>query len=264
MSLASTRAASAGSRRRPIMRRSGSRWAVISRPTAPASPWRACSSSRSVSLASLLMRSPPGRKPPTCPRLFYHAGRLPTMPRRAGEEHRGNRRGASYNSPVGAEAQPQQAVETTAPYPVRPRDLHPMSSSAASTGTSSKYPHLPPMHRVGDLIAPKAPQTTAASGLDESSLTDLALKLAFTVARFTTDWAAQKLHLPLSLTSEILELLMREGLVDETMKTSATRSHYRITQRGLEHAGRLLEVCGYVGPTPVRLEAYASMLRWQF
>ncbi len=139
-----------------------------------------------------------------------------------------------------------------------------MSSSAASTATSSKYPHLPPMHRVGDLIAPRAPQVAAASGLDESSLTDLALKLAFTVARFTTDWAAQRLHLTLPLTSEILELLMREGLLDETMKTSATRSHYRITQRGLEHAGRLLEVCGYVGPTPVRLESYAAMLRWQF
>src|SRR5262249_60087548 len=27
---------------------------------------------------------------------------------------------------------------------------------------------------------------------------------------------------------------------------------------------RALEVCGYIGPAPVSLEAYAAMLRWQF
>ena len=31
-----------------------------------------------------------------------------------------------------------------------------------------------------------------------------------------------------------------------------------------EHAGRLLEVSGYIGPAPVSLEAYRAMLRWQF
>src|SRR5205823_8687239 len=34
--------------------------------------------------------------------------------------------------------------------------------------------------------------------------------------------------------------------------------------RGREQAVRLLEVCGYIGPAPVRLEAYSAMLRWQF
>src|SRR5262249_7872136 len=41
-------------------------------------------------------------------------------------------------------------------------------------------------------------------------------------------------------------------------------SHYRITDRGREHASRAMETCGYIGPAPVRLEAYAAMLRWQF
>jgi predicted ATPase with chaperone activity len=52
--------------------------------------------------------------------------------------------------------------------------------------------------------------------------------------------------------------------MEETMQTSQGRSHYKITQRGREHAERLLEVCGYIGPAPVRLEAYKAMLRWQF
>src|SRR5262249_55916036 len=40
--------------------------------------------------------------------------------------------------------------------------------------------------------------------------------------------------------------------------------HYRITDRGREHAARAMEVCGYIGPAPVRLDTYAAMLRWQF
>jgi predicted ATPase with chaperone activity len=74
----------------------------------------------------------------------------------------------------------------------------------------------------------------------------------------------KQLHLSPPLGQEVLEQVCREGLVEETMRTSETSSHYRITQRGREHAARSLEVCGYIGPAPVRLEAYAAMLRWQF
>jgi hypothetical protein len=120
------------------------------------------------------------------------------------------------------------------------------------------------MVRVGDLVAPKAPQDIRSARLEEGVLTDLALRLAYTVARFTTDWVAKRLHLSLDLAREVLEQLCREGLVEETLQTSESRSHYRITQRGREHGGRLLEVCAYIGPAPVRLEAYGAMLRWQF
>jgi hypothetical protein len=127
-----------------------------------------------------------------------------------------------------------------------------------------KDPHLPPMLRVGNLLAPKAPQGMAAARLEEGVLTDLAMRLAYGVARFTTDWMCKQLHLPLPLVHEVLERLCHQGLVEETMRTSEASSHYKITERGREHAARLLEVCGYVGPAPVHLEAYAAMLRWQF
>ncbi len=120
------------------------------------------------------------------------------------------------------------------------------------------------MHRLGELIAPRAPQDLTSARLDEGVLTDLAVKLAYTVARFTTDWMGKQLHLSLALTGELLEQLCREGLVEETLRTGQGRSHYRITDRGREHATRVLQVCGYIGPAPVRLEAYAAMLRWQF
>ena len=61
-----------------------------------------------------------------------------------------------------------------------------------------------------------------------------------------------------------MQLLAIDGLVEELWQTGQDSSHYKITQRGRELAGRLLEVGGYIGPAPVRLEAYAAMLRWQF
>jgi MoxR-like ATPase len=120
------------------------------------------------------------------------------------------------------------------------------------------------MIRVGDVLAPKAPQDIASAGVEDTDLTDLALKMAYTVARFSSDWAAKKLHMSLPLIGAVMEQLGREGLVEETLRTAQGRSHYKITQRGRERAGRLLEICAYIGPAPVRLEAYAAMLRWQF
>jgi predicted ATPase with chaperone activity len=120
------------------------------------------------------------------------------------------------------------------------------------------------MLRVGDLLAPRAPEDVAAARLEDGVLADLAVKLAHTVSRFTTDWVGKHLHLSLPLVQEVLEQLCRQGLLEETMRTNAASSHYRITQEGREQALRLLEVSAYIGPAPVRLEAYAAMLRWQF
>src|SRR6516165_11318491 len=139
-----------------------------------------------------------------------------------------------------------------------------MDPSAAIGDGPSKDPYLPPLHRVGELLAPKAPQKLAAAQLEEGALTDLAVKLAFTVARFTTDWVCKRLHISMALAGDVLEQLCRDGLAEQTMQTSQGRAHYKITQRGREHAARVLELSGYMGPAPVRLEAYAAMLRWQF
>jgi hypothetical protein len=139
-----------------------------------------------------------------------------------------------------------------------------MDSSVAIDDTPSKDPYLPPMHRVGDVAVPTAPQDLGAAQLEEGVLTDLAVRLSYTVARFTTDWLAKRLHVSMPLARDVLEQLCREGLVEETLQISESRSHYRSTQRGREHGGRLMEICGYIGPAPVRLEAYAAMLRWQF
>jgi predicted ATPase with chaperone activity len=114
------------------------------------------------------------------------------------------------------------------------------------------------------VIAPKAPQDIAGAQMEEGILTDLAVKLAYTAARVNTKWVGQQLHLSMSLAGLVMEQACRDGLAEETMQTSQGNAHYRITTRGREHAARVLEVCGYIGPAPVSLEAYSAMLRWQF
>jgi DNA-binding PadR family transcriptional regulator len=144
--------------------------------------------------------------------------------------------------------------------------MHTMSSHVATgdAPVKEKDPYLPSLHRVGDIGAPTAPQDIPSAGLGERVLTDLALKLAYTVSRFATDSVAKHLHLSLSLADEVLEQLCREGLVEETLRTGPGKSHYTITPMGRESAERLLEVCRYIGPAPVDLKAYSAMLRWQF
>ncbi len=128
----------------------------------------------------------------------------------------------------------------------------------------AKDPFMPAMVKIGDIIAPKAPQDIESAGLEETVLGDLVVRLAYTVARFTTDWVAKRLHLSMPLVRELMAQLAREGLIEEMWQTGVGSAHYKITQRGREHGTRLFEVCGYIGPAPVRLEAYAAVLRWQF
>jgi hypothetical protein len=145
-------------------------------------------------------------------------------------------------------------------------DEKPASNAETATKeTPTKDPYAPALHRLGsDLVAPKPPQDVASSGLEEETLTGLVLKLAFTVTRFTTEVVSKRLHISPALTNILLEKLCMSGQLEQLWQTSQASSHYKITEHGLEQAERQIEVCGYVGPAPVRLETYAAMLRWQF
>lgn len=126
-------------------------------------------------------------------------------------------------------------------------------------------PDLPPLTRIGDIVAPAALTDVHEINKQElQTLMDMALKYAATVARFTTDGIAKQLHLSLPLTRDMLALLCQEGQIEELWQTGEGSAHYKIAQQGRDYAIRLTEVCGYVGPAPVRMESYAAMLRWQF
>jgi DNA-binding PadR family transcriptional regulator len=138
------------------------------------------------------------------------------------------------------------------------------AASVAASDVAAEDPHLPPMIQVGDVLAPKAPKDIASARLEEGTLTDLAVKLAYAINRFTIDWVCKRLRLSEALAEDVLDQLTREGLIEQSMISSEAQRRYRITERGRQHAERSLEVCAYMGPAPVSLEAYSAMLRWQF
>lgn len=134
----------------------------------------------------------------------------------------------------------------------------------ASANTTAKDPHLPPMGKLGEMFCPRAPQTIAEARLDDGALVELAVKFAYTINRFTTEWLGERLHVGPALASAVIAQLSMEGLIEETMMTSGGKPTYRVTERGTRHAERAMEVCGYLGPAPVSLEAYSAMLQWEF
>ncbi len=135
---------------------------------------------------------------------------------------------------------------------------------AASANTPRRDPDLPPLGRLGDLYCPRAPQTVAEARLEEGALTDLTLKVAYTINRFTEEWLCERLFISPALAAAIAAQLAQEGLIEETMMSTRERHTYKMTEAGRKQAERALEVCGYSGPAPVSLEAYAAMLRWEF
>jgi hypothetical protein len=123
--------------------------------------------------------------------------------------------------------------------------------------------HLPPLVATGDGQAPKAPTDPREAGISPAILRDLALKAAYTVPQFTTEWAARQLRLPQTLAGELLEHLRTEQLLEILGSSGPFGFRYAISGRGRERAARLLDVSGYVGPAPVSLEAYTAMIEWQ-
>ena len=124
-------------------------------------------------------------------------------------------------------------------------------------------PALPRLMPLEDGFAPQAPTTLAETGIDPAVLADLALKAAYTVPNFITEWAARRLHLPLQLAQQLFEQLRQDRLVEVLGQSGPFSYKFAVTQRGRERAGRLVEISGYVGPAPVSLEAYTAMLEWQ-
>jgi hypothetical protein len=123
--------------------------------------------------------------------------------------------------------------------------------------------HLPPLRQHDGELVPQAPTDPRYTGMSPATLQDLALKLAHSVPQFTTESAARQLCLPQALVGELLELMRTEQLVEVLGSSGPLGFRYAISSRGRERAARLLEVSGYIGPTPVSLAAYTAMIEWQ-
>lgn len=91
----------------------------------------------------------------------------------------------------------------------------------------------------------------------------LAIKIAATTANFTTQWMVEHLKLPHRLVDQLLWHLKEEKLVEILGQTGPLTYNYRATNAGLDLASRLMNLCGYIGPTPVSLPEYADSVHAQ-
>jgi hypothetical protein len=114
-----------------------------------------------------------------------------------------------------------------------------------------------------ETMGPPVPEEIADTGVSEGFLCDLALKHVAMLAEPTTNAVAERLHLPRTLTEELLQLLYREKLIEVRLQTTPGSTRYAMLDHGWERLARLQTACGYTGAAPVSLRDYAHMMRLQ-
>ncbi len=112
-------------------------------------------------------------------------------------------------------------------------------------------------------FTPQAPAKVEDTGLDRSLLNELVLKLSSTTYSFTTEWAAERLHLPVQIVEDLLHELVDEAFLEILGEESPFTHRYTASGRGRAEAARAMEVCSYVGAAPVPLELYHEQLEAQ-
>jgi hypothetical protein len=112
-------------------------------------------------------------------------------------------------------------------------------------------------------MGPPLPEELADTGIAEGFLCDLALKHVAMLPEPTTTLVAERMHLPRTLTEDVLQKLYREKLIEVKMQSAIGSTRYAMLDHGWDRLSRLLSVCGYTGPAPVSLNDYAHMMRLQ-
>ncbi|MGD2143990.1 MAG: ATP-binding protein [Anaerolineae bacterium] len=112
----------------------------------------------------------------------------------------------------------------------------------------------------------RRPSSIKETGLTIGLLTELALKLIYSAGEMEAREICDELRLPFTgVTQQVLELLDREELVNilGSEGFSAQTYRYTISNRGIARVHEAMEHSRYVGPAPVPLERYNTMMRAQ-
>lgn len=112
-------------------------------------------------------------------------------------------------------------------------------------------------------MGPPLPEELADTGISEAFLCDLALKHVAMLPEPTTVTISERINLPRMLTEEVLQKLYREKLIEVKMQSAIGSTRYAMLDHGWDRLGRLLSICGYVGPAPVSLRDYSHMMTLQ-
>jgi hypothetical protein len=133
-------------------------------------------------------------------------------------------------------------------------------SGLASEAASEADPSTLPVAEIDGVLLPATPPSLKDTGIDLDVLLNLTLKLACISPNFDTEWATRQLRLPLSLTADLLEQLRVQKLIEVLGGAGPFTYRFRVTQAGRERGEWLMAISGYVGPVPVSLPAYTSLL----
>jgi hypothetical protein len=112
-------------------------------------------------------------------------------------------------------------------------------------------------------MGPPLPEELADTGIAEGFLCDLALKHVAMLPEPTTTAVGEGMHLPRTLTEDLLQKLYREKLIEVRKQSAIGSTRYAMLDHGWDRLSRLLSVCGYTGAAPVSLNDYAHMMRLQ-
>lgn len=117
------------------------------------------------------------------------------------------------------------------------------------------------LHRMSHQ-APPAPRSIAETGIPETELINLLLKVMLTGAHETLTACSEALALPSAVTATLLELGVRSGLI-MLLAPGAQGSRHTMTEKGRQRANDALEASSYAGAAPVPLPLYIDWLERQ-
>ena len=138
-------------------------------------------------------------------------------------------------------------------------DPQPTTQTHLNPGTAPS-PGVP-----GQIAAPVAPVSLAASGLPLMQICHLVLKQLYLQGAALGIDLARQLRLPFPVVDEALLFLKDERLLEVSSGELLGRPSYRFSlgEQGRVRAKDAFEQCRYVGPAPVSLEAYVRQCSLQ-
>jgi predicted ATPase with chaperone activity len=112
-------------------------------------------------------------------------------------------------------------------------------------------------------FVPPFPEKLEDLDIPVGFLNDLALKAMSMDSDATTSSIAEQLHLGMVVTDLLLQRLSRDKFIEVKGVIGLHHQRYGMLDRGWSEVGRIMAISSYVGPAPVSLKSYTTMISKQ-
>ncbi|MGC9223980.1 MAG: hypothetical protein ACP5E2_08640 [Terracidiphilus sp.] len=117
------------------------------------------------------------------------------------------------------------------------------------------------LHRI-----PKEPKNIEETGIEESELLDLLIKIVYSFGLSTIPQFTEAIKLPLPMVIDLTQLAIERGFIytlGSRNSDSPVGITYAMTEEGRRWAQEAIERSGYIGPAPVTLKAFTDRVLLQ-